>query len=176
MHVLSRSHALRGNESRVRACITSLTLNDGGRRLQRLRHRSIIRHRVRLRRHGVQVHDANDARRQRIRWLMNRSTGSLSIRAHGVAASQMRFFPTRKRSLAIRFTYMKYADLYVMLVVFPIAGPAAAADANALVSIENDALRISLAVEDASLTVTDKRIGLVWRRRVALDSRSLRRV
>src|SRR5262249_14809253 len=47
-----------------------------------------------------------------------------------------------------------------------VAGATAAADADAQVSVENDALQVSLAVEDASLTVTDKRIGLVWRQQV----------
>ena len=61
---------------------------------------------------------------------------------------------------------MKFVDLYTLSVAFLVAEAAGAADANALVSIENDALRISLAVQDASLTVTDKRIGLVWRQHV----------
>jgi hypothetical protein len=43
----------------------------------------------------------------------------------------------------------------------------AAADDGDSMGIGNDAVRISLAVQDASLTVTDKRIGLVWRQQVA---------
>ena len=61
---------------------------------------------------------------------------------------------------------MKFAVCCTLSVVFLVAGAAAAADADAPVSIENDALRISLAIQDASLTVTDKRIGLVWRQQV----------
>ena len=46
-------------------------------------------------------------------------------------------------------------------------GPASwAADDPALVSIENELLRIALAQNDASLTVTDKRTALVWRQAV----------
>src|ERR1051325_2508961 len=37
---------------------------------------------------------------------------------------------------------------------------------DAVSTIENDVLRISLSVSDASLTVVDKRIGLEWRQQV----------
>ena len=37
---------------------------------------------------------------------------------------------------------------------------------NPLPNVENDVLRISLSISDASLTVVDKRITLEWRQRV----------
>ena len=61
---------------------------------------------------------------------------------------------------------MRYLDLCAMPLILLVAGTVAAEDAGALVSIENNALRISLAAQDGSLTVTDKRIGLIWRQQV----------
>src|SRR5712691_1154272 len=42
----------------------------------------------------------------------------------------------------------------------------ASARASDQVTLENDLLRISLSPQDASLTVTDKRNGLLWRQQV----------
>jgi Glycosyl hydrolases related to GH101 family, GH129 len=62
---------------------------------------------------------------------------------------------------------MNRITLCALVVVGLIAPTAQAADDNALPSIENDALCVSLLKQDALLTVMDKRIGLVWRQRVA---------
>jgi Glycosyl hydrolases related to GH101 family, GH129 len=61
---------------------------------------------------------------------------------------------------------MKRIGLCALAVVGLIAPTTWAADDNALPSIENDALRISLRTQDASLTVIDKQIGLVWRQQM----------
>ena len=58
---------------------------------------------------------------------------------------------------------MKRIGLCALAVVCLVAAAARAADDNGLLSIENDALRVSLSPQEASLSVTDKRIGLVWR-------------
>ncbi len=61
---------------------------------------------------------------------------------------------------------MNRIRLCALVVVGLIAAAMRAEDDNALLSIENDVLRVSLSRQDASLTVTDKRIGLIWRQQV----------
>ena len=61
---------------------------------------------------------------------------------------------------------MRRTCLGAVLLVWLVAAAAWAADDKALVILENEVLRISLALDDASLTVTDKRLGLVWRQEV----------
>jgi len=53
-----------------------------------------------------------------------------------------------------------------VLLVGLVAAPLSAADEKAAVSLESDLLRISLAHEDASLMVIDKRLDLAWRQEV----------
>jgi hypothetical protein len=56
--------------------------------------------------------------------------------------------------------------LLLMSLSLPCASFSNGTNGNVLPTLENDVLRISLSSEDASLTVVDKRIGLVWRQRV----------
>src|SRR5262245_58235884 len=61
---------------------------------------------------------------------------------------------------------MQYVALGALPLALLVAGAVGAAESDTPTSLENETLRISLAVQDASLTVADRRIGLVWRQRV----------
>src|SRR4051794_13297109 len=61
---------------------------------------------------------------------------------------------------------MRRICLCLLLLSCPSGGFAEGADENASAVLENEALRISLSPQDASFSVTDKRIGLVWPQQV----------
>jgi hypothetical protein len=62
---------------------------------------------------------------------------------------------------------MKRAGLPWLLALGLAGAPARGADDEAPVILENEVLRLSLSRQDASLSVTDKRIGLDWPQKVA---------
>src|SRR3954471_8541943 len=61
---------------------------------------------------------------------------------------------------------MRRIRLALLLLSWLAGGFAQGADDHASAILENEALRISLSLQDASFSVTDRRIGLVWPQQV----------
>src|SRR5262249_61930472 len=96
-----------------------------------------------------------------------------SIRAVGLPGSILRAPRSVRPGLQPRVRRqswghrMKRAGLPWLLALSLAGAPARGADDEAPVILENEVLRLSLSRQDASLSVTDKRIGLVWPQKVA---------
>jgi len=61
---------------------------------------------------------------------------------------------------------MKYSCRYAPVFIWLLATSLSPADDNTAFNVENDVLRMTLSLSDASLTVVDKRIGHTWKQAV----------